>query len=1045
MAALAAAAVVVSVLTPTGVPASARELDAGDVRAVRLDLLGSSDLASLGLDGEVKPRGQNGDVATLGDTAFVGGGALFHGAQASSGRICTDYGGVKVVDLSDPAEPALETTITIEDTVGAALRGGEELDNVSVSAGAVDALTVTTPTFSGDVLAIAIQRCEPSFFFGARVEFWDVSNPAASAQLGVFDPATIPNPNCDPAPAPCSPATGQWGIFEDVRMFTRGDRLFALATTPFSIGNAHDASPFGDLRVLDITDLRNPVQVDTFPPVQIGEGSVNGCRTFLAGRAAAPTPDGDGAYVSFYDGSSDFGIETTAVFKLDLDNMPEHVPGTELPPELTPDPPSWGYLPDPDIEGNAADVAPLTGPGGESLVMVSEDDIDPAKTRLSITSPATAAGTFRACENPINQRLFEFPGQQVSGEIAYVGRGCPETSTTPDRYVTDPAGKIALLDRGGSPFFGCSTVEKAQRAAAAGATAVMINYGSEELNSPNNGPTGGIPEIPVMVIPGSAYAEMQYVPNPTLSVGAAGGVFPNTWERTSTTNVRVVPFPGFTTGTGRFESVANADDRVSRGEVNAVSRFEVVPGQSYDAGALLEVASVTAGAFRAAVVWYAADGSAVDESEIASLSAPTAEQRFQQTVVAPAGTATGSVKFEWTGAGAEGTAFAHGFSFVPSGLAGDLTDEEGEWGAQRIIDFSHDPPTEIGTYRSPSSEIWPPPDNGLYGPRLSRIVSDDVAFTTWLSDGLRVLDVSDPGAPRELASFVPPAVADPAPEAGAGLGLQRGQVWPDVTLVTGVDVIETSESSGLVVISDINAGLYVLGYDVERVGTDPLARALTTACPLEQVPTGAFTDVAGNVHEQAINCLAWYEVTMGGPAGLPADQYGPELEVARDQMASFIARTIDHAAPGKLPAAGAGNPFPCPSDPTAALAPDNVHFEAIKRLAAAGVVQGAVGGRPTDCYGPDLLVSRDQMASFINRALTFVSDDELTSGQDFYDDDDGNVHETNINAITAEGIAQGTGGRNYDPDSPVRRDQMASFLARTLDSLVSTNLALTPT
>ena len=182
----------------------------GDVTAVRLTLRGSSNLAVAGLDGQVKPRGQNGDVAVLKNTAYVGGGALFHGAHSSPGRICTDYGGVKVVDVSNRANPTVRTTIQIEDTTGVTSLGTprhqQKYNNVSVSAGAVDAMSVQTPTFTGDVLAIAIQRCEPSLFTGARIEFWDVTNPASPSKLGTFDPATIPNPRCNPGPPVTCPA-----------------------------------------------------------------------------------------------------------------------------------------------------------------------------------------------------------------------------------------------------------------------------------------------------------------------------------------------------------------------------------------------------------------------------------------------------------------------------------------------------------------------------------------------------------------------------------------------------------------------------------------------------------------------------------------------------------------------------------------------------------------------------------------------------------------------------------------------------------------------
>ncbi|MFP5370570.1 MAG: hypothetical protein ACLGI3_07450, partial [Actinomycetes bacterium] len=247
--------------------------------------------------------------------------------------------------------------------------------------------------------------------------------------------------------------------------------------------------------------------------------------------------------------------------------------------------------------------------------------------------------------------------------------------------------------------------------------------------------------------------------------------------------------------------------------------FAVNAGTTYQADVYLEVEAITGGAYRAAVVWYNASGATVSESEIASLSAVTPRTRFSIPVTAPPGAVKGAVKVEWMGgAAAAGTAYADSFTLTRAGLQSSIKDDQGEWGAQRVLNFSATPPTAVGSYRSPTSKVWPPPDDGLYTPRQARMFGNKLAFSTWMSDGLRVLDVSNPAAPREVASFVPPVVADPTPQAGAGLGLVRGPVWGNKRLVTGVGVIPTGDSSGIVVISDINAGIYVLGFQLQRAG-----------------------------------------------------------------------------------------------------------------------------------------------------------------------------------------------------------------------------------
>jgi subtilisin family serine protease len=61
-------------------------------------------------------------------------------------------------------------------------------------------------------------------------------------------------------------------------------------------------------------------------------------------------------------------------------------------------------------------------------------------------------------------------GAGFSGDVVYVGRGCPAAEIgADDPYVADPNGKVALIDRGA-----CSVSSKVDRAARAGATAVLV-------------------------------------------------------------------------------------------------------------------------------------------------------------------------------------------------------------------------------------------------------------------------------------------------------------------------------------------------------------------------------------------------------------------------------------------------------------------------------------------------------------------------------------------------------------------------------------------
>ncbi|MHB8574438.1 MAG: PA domain-containing protein [Dehalococcoidia bacterium] len=121
-------------------------------------------------------------------------------------------------------------------------------------------------------------------------------------------------------------------------------------------------------------------------------------------------------------------------------------------------------------------------------------------------------------------------------------------------------------------------------------------------------------------------------------------------------------------------------------------------------------------------------------------------------------------------------------------------------GGLRIWDISNlANPRQVGAYQTPDSTAFPPPDTGFYTIHNPEVVGD-LAYLSWYTDGLRVVDVSDPTNPRELAAYVPPAGKNPL----------RSE-FPDQTLDWGVSV-----QGGLVLLSDINTGLHVVRVDVQR-------------------------------------------------------------------------------------------------------------------------------------------------------------------------------------------------------------------------------------
>lgn len=231
------------------------------------------------------------------------------------------------------------------------------------------------------------------------------------------------------------------------------------------------------------------------------------------------------------------------------------------------------------------------------------------------------------------------------------------------------------------------------------------------------------------------------------------------------------------------------------------------------------------------------------------------------------------------------------------------------------------------------------------------------------------------------------------------------------------------------------APLLALAPSAQAAGEAVPPPAQSTARFCAALPAGyePFRDVDGNTFKDAIECMAAADVTRGGAGGQPADRYGPALTVRRDAMASFLVRLMDEA--DELDRGSSIRALP-PFDGTVGFTDvpaGSVHAQPIDRLAEAGIVRGGPGGRPASRYAPELEVSRAQLASLLVAALEYLTGDAFSTPEDYFTDDaNAHPHEPRINAVAAEGIAVGDGASTYRPFAPVRRDQMAGFLARTL-------------
>jgi minor extracellular serine protease Vpr len=111
--------------------------------------------------------------------------------------------------------------------------------------------------------------------------------------------------------------------------------------------------------------------------------------------------------------------------------------------------------------------SPSIGPG---IISVAQTQVPSANAiPLVVNSPASIAGVYG------NTATVEWSpvGAGVTGNVAFIGRGCPAGSVAPgspaDPILNSPAGKIALIDRGA-----CSVSLKVDYAVDNGAIGVLI-------------------------------------------------------------------------------------------------------------------------------------------------------------------------------------------------------------------------------------------------------------------------------------------------------------------------------------------------------------------------------------------------------------------------------------------------------------------------------------------------------------------------------------------------------------------------------------------
>jgi hypothetical protein len=357
----------------------------------------------------------NGDVWVHGNFAYVGTWAI-----PCSGN------GVRIVDVSKLRRPKL---------IGSAAgREGTDSEDLVVR-------RVSTPSFSGDLMAIGIQRCDhgnPELDgqeFG--LELWNVTDPYDPEKLGEF------------------PVGHGGGGVHELDLFQRGDKVYALLAHPW--GEWFDSMAAGDFFIVDVTNPRLPVQVAEWGAGDAGlsPGPLWGLGSFgsMLGHSARASADGMKAYVSYWD----LGVLT---FDISDPANPMLMTRTKYEP--------WE-------DGDAHSMTPYEGENG-SFILQNDEDVDP-RTPAEIRYGQGRHGV--ASESASATPLWLEPRHRVARRVVKAARqGCRAAD-----YPANASGKIVVVrtlvpwfDPGGGREPRCEQGTQEAKAQAAGAAAVVHDF-----------------------------------------------------------------------------------------------------------------------------------------------------------------------------------------------------------------------------------------------------------------------------------------------------------------------------------------------------------------------------------------------------------------------------------------------------------------------------------------------------------------------------------------------------------------------------------------
>ena len=330
---------------------------------------------------------------------------------AAWGVVTCKYNGIHVVDVRRPANP-------------------KEVHFIGAKAGSypgegVQALSVTTSAFQGDILVTNNEKCNDTSGFGG-INLYDVTNPQAPTPLyeGFGDEAVS--------------GTGKKNAHETHSAFVwdAGTKAYAAMV---------DNEEAMDVDIVDITNPRKPRLIAEYDLAKKFPSIVQAKmpEVFLHDMVVKKIGGRQVMLLGYWD---------AGYVQIDVTN-PTNISLVGDSTYANPDPEALesGYTVPPEGNGHQAEFTK-----DSDFVIGTDEDFAPYR----VTARDGSGQEF-----PATMGVAIEPGSTLTGDLVYVGRGC-NTDAMPGSTA---AGQIAFIERGA-----CAFTEKVANADAAGYVAAVV-------------------------------------------------------------------------------------------------------------------------------------------------------------------------------------------------------------------------------------------------------------------------------------------------------------------------------------------------------------------------------------------------------------------------------------------------------------------------------------------------------------------------------------------------------------------------------------------